>query len=96
MSRGVFTEELGKKYSITKKELRLIPYFQYLLVNNSSVDPKRIDSEERMIFQKWRDEGKITFSSSSPCTCTKEFWDFMNNILWDSYVPKSEDFNENN
>lgn len=40
--------------------------------------------------QRWRDEGKITFSASEPCTATKAFWDWMNEILWDSYVPHCE------
>ena len=84
--RGEFTEELKAKYNINITELRLIPYFQYLLVNHSRVDPAKINESERQILQRWRDEGKITFSCSDPCTCTREFWDWMNNILWDSYV----------
>lgn len=88
MSRGQFTEELKEKYNITVKQLRLLPYFQYLLMNNMSVDPVKIDDEERKILSKWREEGKITFSMSAPCTCTKEFWNWMNDILWDSYVPQ--------
>lgn len=90
MARGCYTEEIKEKYGITLKQLRLLPYFQYLLMNEGRVDPGKIDSEEREILQQWRDEGKITFSMSSPCTCTKEFWDRMNEILWDSYVPHKE------
>ena len=90
MSRGMLTEELTNKYNITVKELRLIPYFQYLLVNQMSVDPNKIDAEERKILKKWQDEGKITFSCSETVTATREFWDFMNDVLWDSYVPHYE------
>ena len=88
MSRGILTDELKNKYGISLKELRLIPYFQYLLVNNMPVEPKKIDADERKILQKWRDEGKITFSCSQKVTATKEFWNWMNEILWDSYVPQ--------
>lgn len=87
MSRGQFTEELKEKYDITLKQLRLLSYFQYLLMNELRIDPCKIDSEERIILNRWSDEGKITFSCIEPCTCTKEFWDWMNDILWDSYVP---------
>lgn len=87
MARGCLTDDMKTKYGITLKELRLLPYFQYLLMNEARVDPIKIDSEERTILQKWRDEGKITFSASESCTCTKEFWDWMNEILWESYVP---------
>ena len=91
MSRGMLTEELINKYGITLKELRLIPYIQYLLVNHMAVDPKKIDTEEREILKKWRDEGKITFSCSDTVTTTREFWDYMNDVLWDSYIPHYEE-----
>lgn len=89
--RGCLTKDLQEKYNISIKELRLLPYFQYLLMNEGKIDPNKIDSEERAILQKWRDEGKITFSMTSPCTCTREFWDWMNEILWYGYVPHYEE-----
>ena len=45
--RGCLTEEVKKKYGISLKELRLLPYFQYLLMNEMRIDPKKIDHEER-------------------------------------------------
>ena len=60
MGRGQYTDGLKEKYNITCKQLRLLPYFQYLLMNEMRIDPKKIDHEERLILQKWRDEGKIT------------------------------------
>jgi hypothetical protein len=94
MSRGVLTDELAEKYGITLKELRLIPYFQYLLINHQAVDIRKIDQEERDILQRWRDEGKITFSCYYPVRASREFWDFMNDVLWDSYVPHIDDEEE--
>ena len=90
MSRGMLTDEIKDKYGITLKELRLIPYLQYLLVNHMPVDPNKIDAEERSIFSKWQDEGNITFSCRETVTTTKEFWDWMNEVLWDSYIPHME------
>ena len=84
-NRGILTDKIKNKFGITLKELRLIPYLQYCLMNGP-IDPRKIDEEEREILQKWRDEGKITFSIKYECTCTKEFWDFMNEVLWESYV----------
>ena len=86
--RGVCTEEIANKYNVTAKELRLIPYLQYLLVNYMPVDIQKVSKDEREILGKWRDEGRITFSCNHPCTITKEFWDFINNILFDSYIPE--------
>lgn len=92
MSRGMFTEELKEKYGVNNvKELRLLPYIQYLLVNHLSVDPNKIDSTEREILIRWRDEGKITFSCTEPMTTTKEFWDWLNEVMWVAYVLKKED-----
>lgn len=54
------------------------------------VDPAKITPLERQCLQNWRNEGKITFSAVDPPTCTKSFWDWMNEVLWDAYVPKSE------
>lgn len=89
-NRGCLTEEVKTKYGITLKELRLLPYFQYSLMNDMPIDPGKIDAEERAILQNWRDEGKITFSMSESCTCTKKFWNWMNEILWETYVPHYE------
>ena len=91
MNRGQLTDDIKKKYNITLKQLRLLPYFQYLLMNNGAIDPRKIDDEERKILAKWRDEGKITFSILEGCTCTREFWNWMNEILWETYVPHLED-----
>lgn len=90
MSRGTITEKIKEKYHMTTKEFRLIPYVQYLLVNQMPVDPQKIDAEERKILQNWRDRGYLTFSMKEPLTVSREFWDIMNNFLWDCYVLKKE------
>ena len=85
--RGVLTEEIKNKYGIaSKEELRLIPYLQYLLVNQMPVDPRKVVKEERDVLSKWQQEGKITYSCNHPCTCSKEFWSYINDVLYDTYV----------
>lgn len=86
MSRGVITERIQEKYGMTHEELRLIPYVQYLLVNQEPIDPAKVNAEEREILQKWRDKGYLTFSMQEPLTVSREFWDMMNDLLWDCYV----------
>ena len=95
MSRGTITEEIKEKYHMTTKEFRLIPYVQYLLVNQMPIDPQKIDAEERKILQNWRDKGYLTFSMREPLTVSKTFWDIMNNFLWDCYVLQKETESEN-
>lgn len=89
--RGVVTDEIAEKHGVSLRQLRLLPYLQYLLLNSKPVDPAKITEEERGILRAWRDEGSITFSASEPCTCTKEFWDWTNEVLFDGYVLEKED-----
>ena len=86
-TRGIWKKEYKEKYGIEDvTELRLIPYFQYLILNQMPVDPNKINREERQILAKWKQEGKIDYSMTSACRCTRPFWDWMNDILWDSYA----------
>ena len=90
LNRRGCTDEIPPKFNISVKEVRLMSYLSYLLQNSMPVDPRKILPEERHILQKWRDEGKITFSMSEPCTATKEFWMEMCEILFYSYVLEKE------
>ncbi len=90
MSRGVITEKIKEKYNMTHDELRLIPYIQYLIVNHEPIDPRKINGEERKILQEWRDKGYLTFSMCEPLAVSREFWDTMNDFLWDCYVIHTE------
>ncbi len=91
MSRGMLTEEVNKiaedmiHRKITQIELRLIPYIQYVMVNEQKLDPNRINGDERKILQKWREEGYIE-GGASGLSITKEFWKFMSEILFEAYV----------
>jgi hypothetical protein len=92
MSRGVLTDEVKNKAKgffqqedFTAQELRLLPYIQYQLMNSQKINPANINPQERHILQKWRDAGHLTFGMSE-LTVTREFWDFMNDVLWDTYV----------
>jgi len=90
--RGHLTEAIevrAKKLlgveSFTQKELRLMPYIQYEMMNNQRIDPNKINSEERAILSDWRKRGWID-GGASGLGMTKEFWDAMNEILWMGYV----------
>ena len=89
--RGVLTkevQEIAKKHigrEIDTTELRLIPYIQYIMVNEQKIESIRVNLEDRKILQKWRKKGYIK-GGSSELSITKEFWDFMCEILFQSYV----------
>lgn len=90
--RGHLTEQITKRAiellnveSFTQKELRLMPYIQYEMMNNQRIDPNKINAEEREILSEWRKRGWID-GGASGLSITKEFWDAMNEILWMGYV----------
>lgn len=95
MVRGMLTDEVNKiaedmiNRKITKTELRLFPYIQYVMVNEQKIDPNKINGDERKILQKWREEEFIE-GGASGLSITKEFWDFMCEILFESYVKIEE------
>lgn len=93
MSRGILTESIQKKAKdflgreINQTELRLIPYIQYVMVNEQKIDIRKINAEERKILRLWKDGGHIQGGAGSEgLSITKEFWDFMCEILWLAYV----------
>ena len=89
--RGQLTPEIEKLsqkllgYPVGLIELRLMPYIQYLMMNEQVIAPARVNAEEREILSKWRAAGHIE-GGASGLAITKEFWDIINEILWLGYV----------
>lgn len=91
MGRGRLTEKvqklakefLGREMSVA--ELRLIPYTQYVMVNEQIIEPVRLNEEDRGILSKWRKAGHIE-GGASGLSITKDFWDFMCEVLFETYV----------
>jgi len=89
--RGEFTDQakakmekfLGRETS--ESELRLYPYLQYQMMNEQEIDPAKVNGEDRKILKRLRADGHIE-GGASGLAMTKEFWDFINNILFDTYV----------
>ena len=92
MGRGVLTEKvdheamsvLGRKL-ISSRELRMMPYVQYVMMNDQRLDPNKVSAEERGVLKLWREEGYIE-GGASGLHITREFWDAINHILWFAYV----------
>lgn len=91
--RGILTPEissLAKKllgHEIDVTELRLMPYVQYVMINEQKLDLNKINEEDRSILSKWRKKEFIT-GGASHMTVTKKFWDAMNEIIYLSYVDR--------
>jgi hypothetical protein len=77
---------LGREISQT--ELRLIPYIQYLMVNEQRIDGKKINREEVQILNEWQEESFIEWWGSQ-LKVSKHFWAFMCDCLYEAYVDRS-------
>lgn len=93
--RGMLTQAIKDKsqemlgYVITVRELRLMAYVQYVMMNEQRIDPNKINQEEREVLSKWRTAGHME-GGASGMEITKEFWDIMCEILWLGYVAHEE------
>lgn len=89
--RGQLTDRIIEKsknllgYEITQQELRLIPYLQYVMVNEQRINPSSINSDERKILSKYREAGYIE-GGVSGLAMTKEFWDIISELIFLGYV----------
>lgn len=89
--RGALTERVQEKAKevlgreISLRELRLMPYLQFVLMNNQRLEPHKINQEEREILSSWREAGWLE-GGASGVAVTKQFWDALNELLWLSYV----------
>ena len=99
MSRGAISEELqvlaknflGKELSI--KELRLLPYIHYCLVNQQGIDPAKINSEERKIIIEWKKKGYLE-GGMKGLRISKDFLNFINECLKISYITQEQILDE--
>jgi len=89
--RGQLTQRIKDKskellgYEINKIELRLMPYIQYVMINQQKVDIRKVNNEEREIMSKWRKAGHIE-GGASQMGITKHFWDIICDITFLGYV----------
>lgn len=89
--RGQLTEgiqNLAKDFlgrGITVRELRLYPYLDYVMKNNQKIEPNCIGQDEREVLSILRKEGHIE-GGASGLSMTKEFYDYINQVLWLGYV----------
>lgn len=89
--RGMLNEDaqrLAKEFlgrDITRTELRLYPYLDYLMKNEQKIDPQRLNQEDRDILKVLKQEGHIE-GGMSGLAMTKEFYDYINQVLWHTYV----------
>jgi hypothetical protein len=89
--RGELTDELKQVWKestgrdLTTTELRLVPYFQYVMLNDRKLDPAKMNGEERAIFQEWKAAGFVD-GGATGLRMTREFYDAACRLLWIGYA----------
>ncbi len=95
--RGQLTDRIKVKskellgYEIDQIELRLMPYIQYIMVNEQKLDLNHINTEERKIIQRWKKLEHIQ-GGASGLGITKEFWNIICEIILLGYVDLSDQY----
>ena len=89
--RGALTKDIQKLArdflgrEIATTELRLYPYLDYVMKNNQRIDPNVVNQDDRNTLKTLRAEGHIE-GGASGLSMTKEFYDYINQVLWYGYV----------
>lgn len=101
--RGLLPEDAGIKAALQLKykaetgleldrdNLRLLPYIQYVLMNEQAFDRAKLSREEAKIIKDLRDAGCLGVRSNDKPQCTRSFWNCMNEILYHTYVEREEE-----
>lgn len=74
---------LGRE--IDQDELRLMPYLQYVMVNEQIIDHRKLKPVEETILSKWIDAGFLEEDFGS-MKISKKFWDAVCEIVYLGYV----------
>lgn len=83
-------ELTGGGYEEAKIILHLLPFVQSMLVKGKPIEERLLMRAELCYMHRWRESGDISYGDGSPCSCTKKFWDWMNQVLFLGYVLESD------
>lgn len=79
---------------ISKRELRLYPYLDYVWKNGGKFDLSKINDEEMDIINVIINEGHMMIVEfNGKIYPTRDFYDYVQSVLADTYVVFSEDVN---
>lgn len=95
--RGVIQDEkilekvtkMFEKYKVdVNKAIRLLPYIDYVVKNGGRYDLAKMSPEEVRILDGLASDGYI-WDIDEHIFVTREFYDFVCEVLWESYVEKA-------
>lgn len=85
--RGRFEKVTGLR--LTREVIRLLPYIQYVLMNEQRFDRAKVSQEEHTIIRNLIEKGCL-LDHNGRIRCSLEFWISLNEVLYLSYVDYEE------
>lgn len=82
-----FQKILGR--DANKNEIRFFPYLVHCLMDQY-VDRDKLNGHELDLLKDYQNKGLLV-KQGIDIGCNKEFWDFINEIVYDRYVCEVED-----
>lgn len=76
--------------NLSAKELRLMPYLQYIMMNEQTLKYGKISIEEEDILKKWEGKGWISIDKGYKLSISKIFYDALCQLMWESYINVKE------
>ena len=90
LSKGIQEKSLKVlNREITEREMRLYAYVDFCLKNGGIIEFRKINAGEEDILFALQKEKHIKLEESGinfKCVCTREYYDYIQDILADSYV----------
>lgn len=81
-----FKQILGR--DANKNEIRFFPYLIHCLMDQY-IDRSKLNKHEIDLLQDYENKGLLA-KQGTDIGCTKEFWDFINEVVYDRYVCEVE------
>lgn len=78
----MFQQMFGRDTSVL--ELRFLPFLMYSLTDQY-MEREKIRNGERELLKEYQSKGFIV-KDGIDIGCTKEFWNFISSVVYDSYV----------
>lgn len=78
----MFQQMFGRDTSVL--ELRFLPFLMYSLTDQC-MEREKIRKGEKELLKEYQSKGFIV-KNGTDIGCTKEFWNFISSVVYDSYV----------
>lgn len=73
-------------HEFTQRDLRLIPYLHYVIINHGVINMRKLNEDEWARLQQWEDAGLLAIVGDTITRVTPRLWMAINHLLWLGYA----------